>query len=81
MAHLITPGEVKVISKNNEILVNISLDLNIKLDGNITNLNLGTGDLPISTSALQKEEDDKVNWAIPDFSSSNKIKFGKEESK
>lgn len=79
MAHLIKPGEIKVVSKNNEILLNISLELNIKLDGNLTNLNLGTSNNPLSN--LQKKEEDKVNWTIPDFSSGNKIKFGKEESK
>jgi hypothetical protein len=77
MAQLIKPGDIKVVTKNNEILVNIALELNIKLDGSVTNLNVGVSDVPIS--ALQKKEEDKVNWAIPDFSSSNKIKFGKEE--
>jgi hypothetical protein len=77
MANLIKPGEVKIVSKNNEILVNIALELNIKLDGSITNLNLGTSDSPVSS--LQKKEDDKVAWAIPDFAPSNKIKFGKEK--
>jgi hypothetical protein len=76
MAHLIKPGDVKVVSKNNEILVNISLELNVKLDGNVTNLNIA-GEVPVSN--LQKKQEDKVNWEIPDFSSSNKIKFGKEE--
>ena len=77
MANLIKPGEIKLITKNNEVFVNISLELNIKLDGSVTNLNLDTNSKEVSS--LIKKEDD-VNWAIPDFAPSNKIKFGKETS-
>jgi hypothetical protein len=75
MAHLIKPGDIKVITKNNELFVNIALELNIKLDGNITSLNVeASGSAPFES----KKEEDKVNWAIPDFGSTNKLKFGKE---
>lgn len=76
MAQLIKPGDIKIVTKNNEILVNISLDLNIKLDGSVTNLNLGVSNE--GTSNLNKKEEDSVNWAIPDFTTNKKIKFGKE---
>lgn len=73
MANLIKPGEVKVVAKNNEILVNIALDLNIKLDGNVTNITLDKSQ-PFSID--KKEEEDKVNWEVPNFES-KKINFGK----
>jgi hypothetical protein len=73
MANLIKPGEVKVVAKNNEILVNIALDLNIKLDGNVTNITLDKSQ-PFAID--KKEEEDKINWEVPNFES-KKINFGK----
>ncbi len=74
MANLIKPGDVKIVTKNNEVFVNISLELNIKLDGNITNLGIEA-----KSSQNNKVLEDKVNWEIPDFSSgSGKLQFGKE---
>jgi hypothetical protein len=72
MANLIKPGDVKIITKNNEIFVNLSLELNIKLDGSVTNLS------NITVKDKEKIEDEKVAWQIPDFSSGSKINFGKE---
>lgn len=73
MANLIKPGEVKLVTKDNEVFVNISLELNIKLDGNITNLGI---DAKASQKNIQQQEEEKINWEIPDFSS-GKIDFGK----
>ena len=77
MANLIKPGDIKIVSKNNEVFVNISLELNIKLDGNITNLNL---DSKTTSSSIEQQKKEEVNWAIPDFTSGNsKLNFGKEK--
>lgn len=70
MGSLIKPGEIKIVTQNNELLVSIALELNIKLDGNITNLN-------VSSEVPDNSNNEKVSWAIPDFTSSNKINFGK----
>lgn len=77
MPQLIKPSDVKVVTKDGEVKVSITLDLNI----NLTNLLEGMS-LP-STQSAKKENnsiaenlDDKVVWAIPDFSS-EKINFGK----
>lgn len=75
MANLIKPGDIKVVTKNNELFVNISLELNIKLDGNITNLSPESISQQVN-KAIQKPED-KVNWEIPDFTSGAKLNFGK----
>jgi hypothetical protein len=77
MANLIKPGDIKVVTKNNELFVNISLELNIKLDGNVTNLNLNSD--VVQQQAFQKKEEEKVKWEVPDFSSGNKLNFGKEK--
>jgi hypothetical protein len=71
MPNLIKQGEARVITKNGEVFVNISLELNIKLEGVSTQ---GLPPVAGSVSALAKEE--KVNWEIPDFSP-GKIDFGK----
>lgn len=71
MANLIKQGEAKVITKNGEVFVNISLELNIKLDGS----NLQFAKTGVTGASLAPVED-KVNWEIPDFSS-DKIEFGK----
>jgi hypothetical protein len=72
MPNLIKQGEAKVVTKNGEVFVNISLELNIKLDG--TNLQVVTGSGPSSPGSPTNNE--KVSWQIPDFSS-DKIDFGK----
>jgi hypothetical protein len=73
MPYLIKQGDTKIITKEGEIFVNIALELNIKLDGQ--NLQIGLN--PNSQSTKQNVNEEKVNWEIPDFSSSNKINFGK----
>ena len=81
MAHLIKPGEIKVVSKNNEILVNISLDLNISLDGTVTGINpqVQSSQSSLSNENKIKNSNDTV-WEIPDFeSTTGKLNFGKEE--
>jgi hypothetical protein len=76
MPNLIKQGEARVITKNGEIFVNIALELNIKLDGsNIQISNDGNSNKSLLESQLKQDE--KINWEIPDFESSNKIQFGK----
>jgi hypothetical protein len=75
MPSLIKQGEAKIVTKNGEVFVNIALELTIKLEG--TNLQ---GPVSASGGALSspiaKQDEEKVNWEIPDFSPS-KINFGK----
>jgi hypothetical protein len=79
MPQLIKPGSVRVVSKDGEVTVAITIDLNI----NLTNLLEGVS-LPSSSIAKEPKKEnsiteitsDKVEWAIPDFGS-EKINFGK----
>ena len=69
---MIKQGEARVVTKNGEVFVNISLELNIKLEGvsGVQGFSQAAG----ATTALPNE--DKVNWEIPDFAP-GKIDFGK----
>jgi len=73
MPQLIKPGEVKVITKDGEVKISISLDLNINL-GEISG---GVNILGATGDKTNKKEEDKVQWAIPDFAPTEKINFGK----
>jgi len=68
---------IKVVTAQGEATVHITLELNI---------NLNTGGLSISASQGKeheeikeeiKEEKEKTQWVIPEFSKTKKIEFGK----
>jgi hypothetical protein len=73
MPNLIKPGEARVITKNGEVFVNISLELTVKLDGSNISVSAVGGNSESSVGAVS---DNKVAWQIPDFTS-DKIDFGK----
>lgn len=75
MPNLIKQGEARVVTKNGEVFVNIALELTIKLDG--SNLQVFSGSGVGTASHAAKQEEEKVDWAIQDFTPNNKIKFGK----
>jgi hypothetical protein len=74
MPNLIKQGEAKVVTKNGEVFVNIALELTIKLDGSNLQVLSGSG---VGTASQAAKQEEKVDWAIQDFASNNKIKFGK----
>jgi len=74
MPQLIKPGDVKIITKDGEVKISISLDLNI----NMGEISSGVGILKSNIEEkINKKEEDKVQWAIPDFAPTEKINFGK----
>ena len=74
MPQLIKPGDVKIITKDGEVKISISLDLNI----NMGEVSSGVGILKSNIEEkINKKEEDKVQWAIPDFAPTEKINFGK----
>lgn len=75
MAQLIRPSDVKIITKDGELKVSITLDLNINMNGSIGTTNTGE-EFVNKKESLVGNIDDKVTWAIPDFAS-EKINFGK----
>lgn len=75
MGELIKPTQVHVVTRDGEVKLHITIDLNI---------NLNTGNVDIRQSnALEKkveqEESEKTLWAIPNFTKQEKVKFGKKK--
>lgn len=70
MGQLIKPQHVKVVTKDGECQVSISLELTI---------NLNTDGVVVSQAKERQSVKDDTHWAIPDFTPSAKINFGKKE--
>jgi hypothetical protein len=71
MANLINPHSVQVVTKDGEMTVSLKIDVNINLNGTALNI-------PVEeTAKIKAQEDEKVEWMVPDFKSSKKINFGK----
>lgn len=78
MAQLVKPGEVKIVTKEGEIIVSLQIDLNINLNqsGSI----LVEGGVQAKNAGFTKNEtnaEENADWMIPDFKPVEKIKFGK----
>lgn len=63
MVQRIKHGDVRIITREGEIKIVLELNINISTDG-------------VSASISNKE--DKEEWVVPDFNSTEKIPFGKE---
>jgi len=73
MVQLLQPQQVKIVTKDGECKISLTIDLNI-------NLNQIEG---LVKQGIKKEyepdDEDKVNFVIPDFGSGAKVDFGKQE--
>ena len=94
MPALIRPGSVKVVTKDGEVQVSITLELNINLNSegilgalniaNIASVENATNVVNTSVSSTTEEKkkqsikEDIAAWEIPDFGT-QKINFGKRE--
>lgn len=77
MPQLIKPGNVKILTQDGEVSVSITLDLNINLNNLLDGIDLSQAKQnKKEKESIAENIDDKVAWAIPDFSS-EKINFGK----
>ena len=70
MPSKIRTKDIEVSAVNGECKLLISLELNINLNGNIT------GSIDSIKPEIKKETED-ASFFVPDFSNSEKIKFGK----
>lgn len=59
----------RVIAKDGEL--HITLDLNITVNG--------VENRVTHTQKIEKQEEDEMVWAIPDFKSAEKLNFGKKK--
>lgn len=73
MPQLIKPGDVKILTKDGEMKISISLDLNINLN-DLANL---APSVKKDSSEVAVKTQEKIEWAIPDFAPAEKINFGK----
>ncbi len=72
MGNLIRPVQTKIVTKDGELLVHLTLDLNI----NLTTGNLSVTAAPSAPQEAEEKEDTK--WEIPDFTvPDTKLNFGK----
>ena len=63
-----------LITKDGECKIILELNINVNSSGALT---VSSGGTPVVTQPLQVEqEEDKIDWAIPDFAS-ERITFGK----
>lgn len=74
MPQLIKPNDVRIVTKDGEVKISISLDLNINMGEISGGVNILKSDVESKTT---KKEEDKIQWAIPDFAPAEKINFGK----
>lgn len=76
MASLIKPGSVKILTKDGEIQVSLTLDININL--NTDNVVFGVKNKEENHSINEQKEDEKIKWEIPEFETPmEKVDFGK----
>jgi len=72
MGSLVKENKVEVLTKDGEIIVRLTLDINLNLNGTMVNQTQ-----EVISSVKPKEEDDDFN-IIPDFGNSLKVDgFGK----
>jgi len=84
MANVIKPQNIKVITQDGEVTLNIKLELDINL--NLSELNLQPNKV---VNLMKEKEENSVDvpinsieenaWIPPDFSSNERLKFGKKE--
>lgn len=76
MPQLIKPMVTKILTKDGECQINISLELTININSDGTS----TSNISAVKAAEITQENDKPNWVIPDFAPiKNKIDFGKND--
>lgn len=77
MASLIKPGSLKVVSKDGEVQVSLTIDLNVNINSNENFFSNNKTLENNSSNEGSKEKKDKFDWAIPDFEEAPKLDFGK----
>jgi hypothetical protein len=81
LASLIKPGSVKLVTKDGEIQVSLTIDLNLNInaDGSLGSSSTETSQVNEESKVKSQNTKEKFEWAIPDFEDAPKINFGKKE--
>lgn len=78
MSRLIRPAtKVVVVPRDGEL--EITLNINITIDGQITATADNADVVTVQAQAVQEKEEEKRSQFIPDFASGLKLNFGKKE--
>ncbi len=80
MAVLIDPNKVKVVAQNGQITLSLQIDLNINLNASgISAASHGNMEGSPAIAAKKKlgDDSDEAAWLVPDFTTTEKVKFGK----
>jgi len=75
MMYTVAPAQVTTQQGECQITVKLEINLNINSNGELSVSATGKP-VPTQTMPQIEQEEDKVDWAIPDFSNET-IKFGK----
>jgi hypothetical protein len=76
MPQVVKPHSVIIQTKEGEVSVKLTIDLNLNLNGEINAVTASAKTAPAAEVAKPSEEPE---WMIPDFSASENIDFGKYE--
>lgn len=78
MPQVIKPQNVTVHSRDGELAIRLTIDLNLNLNGQVSNVVASTSEVPVAQAQKPKEEE--AEWLVPEFSPSTEtIEFGKYE--
>lgn len=75
MPQVIKPQNVIIQSRDGEVSIRLTIDLNLNLNGQVSNVAASVVEEPV---ALVPKEKDAAEWLVPDFGPSTEtIEFGK----
>lgn len=74
MPQVIKPQNVTIQSRDGEVSIRLTIDLNLNLNGQISNMVASAAEMPV----VAPKAKDETEWLVPDFGPSTEtIEFGK----
>lgn len=79
MPQVIKPVKTQVITKDGQCAVDISIELTININSDGLHVSATASPGVMQPVVTEHKKDEETLWAIPEFGSPNKVKFGKTE--
>jgi hypothetical protein len=80
MPQVIRPQNVTVQSRDGELSIRLTIDLNLNLNGQVSSVMASASELPEQVVQKQQKPKDEAEWLVPEFGPSTEtIEFGKYE--
>lgn len=77
MPQVIKPQNVTINSRDGEVAIRLTIDLNLNLNGQVSAVQASASEMPVAQAIKPKDE---AEWMVPDFGPSTEmIEFGKYE--